>query len=78
MTCEEVGLFLRFVTGSSVAIGKDISITFNNLSGLGRRPIAHTCSCLLELSVNYSTSIEFAAEFKQVLSSDLSWIMDAI
>ena len=78
MSCEQVQLFLRFVTGSSVAIGENISITFNNLSGLARRPIAHTCSCELELSVNYTTAIEFANEFKQVLASDLAWIMDAI
>ena len=78
MTSEEVRRFLRFVTGSSVAVSKNISIIFNSLSGAARRPIAHTCSCELELSVNYSTSIEFTNEFKHVLSNDLSWIMDAI
>ncbi len=77
-TSEEVQRFLRFVTGSSVSVGKGISVTFNSLEGAARRPIAHTCSCELELSQNYSSSIEFATELKQILSNDLSWIMDAI
>ena len=41
--------FLRFVTGSSVCSTTGISVTFNSLSGLGRRPIAHTCDCILQL-----------------------------
>ncbi len=77
-TREEVHRFFRFVTGSSVAVGKNIRIIFNTLSGAARRPIAYTCSCELELSVNYLSSIEFINEFKQILTNDLSWIMDAI
>ena len=42
--------FLRFVTGSSVCSTKGITISFNTLSGLARRPIANTCDCMLELS----------------------------
>ena len=49
MTLEEVCLFLRFVTGSSVCTATKIELQFNMLSGFGRRPIAHTCSNLLEL-----------------------------
>lgn len=45
LTLEELRLFLRFITGSSVCIDKKIEITFNNLTGAARRPIAHTCSC---------------------------------
>ena len=33
---------MRFVTGSCVCVTPAIKITFNNLSGLARRPIAHT------------------------------------
>lgn len=74
----ELPNFLRFVTGSSVPIGKPIVVEFNNMTGLSRRPIAHTCGCVLKLSVAYSTSLEFTHEFQQVLSSELAWIMDAV
>jgi hypothetical protein len=41
MSMKSLRIFLRFVTGSSVVIGKNISVEFNCLSGLARRPIAH-------------------------------------
>ena len=41
MTQHEVSAFLRFVSGSSVCLEKKITVAFNNLSGLGRRPISH-------------------------------------
>lgn len=50
MKQSEVATFLRFVSGSAVCLEKKITVSFNNLSGLGRRPIAHTCDCMLELS----------------------------
>ncbi len=74
----EVRNFLRFVTGSSALIVDDIKITFNGLSGLSRRPIAHTCSSILELPTAYETFVEFSKEFDALLSSELSWIMDAV
>jgi len=77
MSSTEVHRFLRFVTGSSVAIGKTITIIFNGTEGAGMIPVAHTCSCQLELSVNYTTSIGFATDFNAVLANELSWTMDA-
>ena len=77
LSTEEVGIFLRFVTGSSVPVGK-IQVTFNRLCGLGRRPIAHTCSSTLELSTDYANYMQFCAEMKTVLHDEYSWIMDAI
>ena len=68
--------FLRFTTGSSVCVTQPIHTVFNNLMGLARRPIGHTCSCTLELSQSYA--IDFAQEFQAVMSSDDSWCMDAI
>ena len=49
MKQNELRLFLCFVAGSSVLLAKKISIYFNNLSGLARRPISCTCDCALEL-----------------------------
>ena len=79
MTFEEVRVFLRFVTGSSVCTGKKIEVTYNTLSGAARRPIAHTCSNMLELPATYHCYPEFVKEFKLVLSDDTyTWIMDSL
>ena len=78
MKVEEVRRFLRFVTGSSALTVEEIKVQFNSLSGLSRRPIAHTCASSLELSTTYSTCIEFCEEFTAILSNEFSWIMDAI
>ncbi len=81
MPVESLRLFLRFVTGASVLITSKITVTFNNLSGLGRRPIAHTCSYLLELPTSYANYDDFATEFKAILSStenEFAWRMDAV
>ena len=63
---ELCNFFLQFVTGSSVPVDNDICITFNSLSGLSRRPIAHTCAFRLELPSTYH---DFE-EFKSVLNSE--------
>ena len=75
---NQLSLFLRFVTGSSVLIAKPIHITFNNLTGLSRRPISHTCDCTLELPISYATYPEFEMDFFQVLYHEMTWIMDAM
>ena len=51
-------------------------VQFNNLSGLARRPISHTYSCVLELPSSYETFEDFAHEFQAVLSEESSWKMD--
>lgn len=73
----EVRDFLRFVTGSSALVVDAIKIAFNGLSGLARRPIAHTCSGILELPTSYATLREFSQEFNALLSSELSWVMNS-
>ncbi len=75
---EELRLFLRFVTGSSVLLAKHIVISFNNLTGLARRPISHTCNCMLELPINYSSYPEFELELSRILKNEMSWFMDAV
>ena len=78
LNMKSMRLFFHFVTGSAVRIGKHIAVEFNSLFGLERRPIAHTCTCTLELPITYSTLIEFTNEFDNVLSDDNVWIMDTI
>ena len=76
----QLRLFLRFVTGASVCIAPKIEITFNSLSGLARRPIAHTCDFNLELSTVY-TNYDFYGDLKSILTStseEFLWRMDAL
>ena len=79
MKSDELALFLRFVTGSSVCSAQRITIIFNSLSGLARRPISHTCSNTLELSTTYCTFPEFAAELQAILTDPIvTWYMDGL
>ena len=79
MDPDQARIFLRYVTGSSVCIARNIKVTFNSLSGLARRPIAHTCGCMLELPSTYLTYLEFLNEFQAILSDDeFTWRMDSV
>ncbi|XP_019209152.1 uncharacterized protein LOC109197829 isoform X1 [Oreochromis niloticus] len=74
---EHLCLFLRFCTGSDLHLGKNIIIGFNELKGFQRRPVAHTCGCVLELSINYDSYPDFRSEMNSVLESNV-WVMDII
>ncbi len=78
---RELILFLRFVTGASACIVPKIKVEFNALSGLGRRPMAHTCSSTLELPTAYKNYEDFYDDFKaifDVTKETYSWRMDAL
>ncbi|KAK9957085.1 hypothetical protein ABG768_011355 [Culter alburnus] len=74
---QHLSLFLRFCTGSDLFLGKNITISFTQLEGFQRRPIAHTCGCYLELPVNYDNYPEFRHEMNKVLESNI-WVMDIV
>ena len=78
LSIEEAELFLRFVSGSCVCPTTKLKVAYNRLSGLARRPIAHTCGYTLELSCNYHNYSEFASELMTVLHDENSWRMDAL
>lgn len=67
---KKLETFLRFCTGSTVLCKNTIELTFNKLSGLSRRPVAHTCGAVLELPCTYSSYPEFRQEFDNVLCGD--------
>lgn len=54
-----------------------IHVNFNKLSGLGRRPIAHTCNTVLKISSTYQLFPELREEFSAILASDY-WEMDIV
>ncbi|CAM4653063.1 unnamed protein product [Leuciscus chuanchicus] len=74
---QHLSLFLRFCTGSDLFLGKTITVSFTQLEGFQRRPIAHTCGCYLELPVNYDNYPEFRHEMNKVLESNI-WVMDIV
>ena len=76
---EELRRFLRFITGTSVLLNNRITVTFNSLSGLARRPIAHMCGSTIELPSSYTTYPEFEREFMTLLADDNQvWQLNAV
>ena len=59
MRMDKIRCFLRFTTGSSVLIAEKIAVTFNTLNGISHRPIAHMCSCVLQLPSTYQPFLDF-------------------
>ena len=78
MKVDELRSFLRFTTGSSALMAENIIVTFNSTTGMARRPIAHTCGCVLELPSSYVSYLEFEAEFSAILSNEYSWEMHGV
>lgn len=78
LSLDELGKFLRFVTGYAVCGPVHISIQFNNIQGFERRPTANTCSPSLTLSVAYTSYNDFASEFHHLLRSSNLWFFDSI
>eukprot|EP00112_Aurelia_sp_Birch-Aquarium-sp1_P026041 Seg8990.2 transcript_id=Seg8990.2/GoldUCD/mRNA.D3Y31 product="hypothetical protein" protein_id=Seg8990.2/GoldUCD/D3Y31 len=67
--------FLRYCTGADVIICDEIVVTFTEYSGMGRRPIAHTCGCVLEIPATFANFVEFREEFGNILNCD-NWEID--
>lgn len=74
---QHLSSFLRFCTGSDLFIGKNITVSFNQVQGFQRRPVAHTCGCYLELSVSYDSYPDFRNEMNRILESNV-WVMDIV
>lgn len=77
--CEKTELekFLRFFTGADLITGHNITVNFNNLDGLKRTPVAHTCGFTLEISTAYEKYTDFRTDMNAVLSSNI-WVMDFV
>ena len=69
--------FLVWATGSPT-MPSVFKLTFNAASGAARRPIAHTCGNVLELSTDYTRYEEFKREFTNVLTSEFAMDMSLI
>lgn len=76
-TPQKLAKFVRFISWSELTLFDAIQVNFTNVSGLGRRPIAHTCNTVLELSLSYQSFPELREEFSAILESDY-WEMDIV
>ena len=74
---SKLASFLRFVTGSDIMITDTLNVSFMDVEGLGRRPVAHTCGFTLELPCTYANLCELREEFNNILAAD-SWEMDIV
>ncbi|XP_046568862.1 uncharacterized protein LOC124277256 [Haliotis rubra] len=80
---DDLSQFLRFCTGANLCITdgyghqKPIYIRFTTLSGLARRPVAHTCGQVLELPGQYDNFLDFRKDFNTILESGV-WVMDFV
>lgn len=66
---EGLGKLLRYMTSSCIMSVKSMTIEFRDMSGIARRPIAHTCGPVLELPSTYASYREFRSKWQSVLSS---------
>lgn len=76
-TTEKLATFVRFISGAELMLFEGIQVTFTDLYGAGRRPIARTCNTVLQIPSTYQSFPEFREEFNHVLMSG-NWEMDLI
>ena len=64
---EKVPSFLKFVTGTSLALVPHITVAFTDLSGIQTRPFVHTCTSCVDVSTEYESFAAFCREFDTVI-----------
>eukprot|EP00794_Sanderia_malayensis_P020779 gene20779-22807_t len=69
--------FLRFTTGADVISVEKIEVSFVFLEGLARRPVARTCTPLLELPNTYENFCQLREDFQNVLAAG-DWQFDFV
>ena len=68
--------FLRFVTGTNIVSNiSKLPVSFIKMQDFQRRPIAHTCGPLVEISDTCRNFCELREEFEHVLSAN-AWTFD--
>lgn len=67
--------FLRFCTGATMICVNRIEVTFTNLDGIARRPVAHTCGAVLELPTTYQSFPQFREELNNIFTGEY-WDID--
>jgi len=66
------------LSGSDLIVSDEITVSFIKAeSDFQRRPIAHTCGCVLELPDTYTEFTDLRKDFTEILKSGI-WIMDIV
>ena len=72
---EKLTMFLRYCTGATMVCVESIKVSFTDLDGAARRPVAHTCGSVLELPATYQSFPQFRQEMNNIFSSQY-WDID--
>ena len=72
---EKLTKFLRFCTSATMLCVESIEVTFTDLDGAARRPVAHTCGSVLELPTTYQSFPQLRQEMNAIFSSEY-WDID--
>lgn len=75
---KALSMFLRFCTGSDVITCDSIRISFSSLEGLQRRPVARTCTPMLELPTSYDSFPALSEEFTNIMKESQAWSFDIV
>lgn len=67
--------FLRFTTAMDVMGGQKLQVEFVKTEGFSSRPVAHTCTPLLEVPSTYNNFVELREEFTNILNRN-NWEID--
>ncbi|XP_066927273.1 uncharacterized protein [Clytia hemisphaerica] len=67
---DKLEKLLRFMTGSDTINVKNIEIDFRELDGHDKTPVFHTCGPVLTLPNTYTSYIELAEQFSEILNKD--------
>lgn len=72
---KELGVFVRYVTGSSLPVVESIKVIFHvNELGSFPHPIAHTCAASIDLpDSGYASFNDFRVQMDSLLRNELSW-----
>ncbi|KAJ7373253.1 hypothetical protein OS493_012842 [Desmophyllum pertusum] len=77
---EDLGRFLRYITGSPIPVVERIQVTFHaHQLGSLPHPMAHTCAAVLDLpSGGYDSFNDFRKQMNALLDNELSWKFNSL
>lgn len=78
LSTTELAEMLRFWTSADTVCLDKLTVMFNSLEGLQRRPLANTCTATLQVSRLYLSSTELCKEFKTFIMDPSSRVFDSI
>lgn len=75
---SQVTKFFQFVTGSNLVLVSSTEVAFTAISGVEKRPIAHTCVSRIDISTEYESLSAFSKEFDFIITKEECFQYSAI